>query len=102
MDVGCDTFCDLFAGTAIVAYAMSDEYNLVLNDIQQYSEILARCYMNDYSMINDIDETIITKQLKKVYPYRLELFEMGGKYGSSGGKGQEAALRKEIQRIIEE
>lgn len=60
MDVGCDTFCDLFAGTAIVAYAMSDEYNLVVNDIQQYSEILARCYMNDYSMINDIDETIIT------------------------------------------
>ena len=60
MDVGCDTFCDLFAGTAIVAYAMSDEYNLVVNDIQQYSEILARCYMNDYNTIADIDTTIVT------------------------------------------
>lgn len=50
----------------------------------------------------EIYKTIITKQLNKVYPYRLELFEMGGKYGSSGGKGQESALRKELQRIIEE
>ena len=28
MEVNSDTFCDLFAGTSIVAYAMSDEYNL--------------------------------------------------------------------------
>lgn len=58
MDVKSDTLCDLFAGTSVVAYAMSDEYDLVVNDIQHYSEIFAKCYMNDYSHIFDIDELV--------------------------------------------
>lgn len=60
MEVNSDTFCDLFAGTSVVAYAMSDEYNLVVNDIQRYSEIFAKCYMNDYRTIRDINETVET------------------------------------------
>ena len=58
MDVKSDTLCDLFAGTSVVAYAMSDEYDLVVNDIQHYSEIFAKCYMNDYSHIQNIDESV--------------------------------------------
>ena len=58
MDVKSDTFCDLFAGTSIVAYAMSDEFDIVVNDIQHYSEIFAKCYMNDYSHVYDIDESV--------------------------------------------
>ena len=58
MEVNSDTFCDLFAGTSVVAYAMSDEYNLVVNDIQKYSEIFAKCYMNDYHAIGDVNETV--------------------------------------------
>ena len=58
MDVKSETLCDLFAGTSVVAYAMSDEYDLVVNDIQHYSEIFAKCYMNDYSHIQNIDESV--------------------------------------------
>ena len=58
MNVKSDTFCDLFAGTSIVAYAMSDEFDIVVNDIQHYSEIFAKCYMNDYSHVYDIDESV--------------------------------------------
>lgn len=58
MDVVSNSFCDLFAGTAIVSYAMFDEYDIVSNDIQQYSEIFAKCYMNDYRDIGDAEEVI--------------------------------------------
>ena len=45
---------------------------------------------------------IVRAKMNKVYPYRAELFKISGQYGSSGGKGQESALRKEILRIISE
>ena len=60
------------------------------------------------AMHNDYNENvraeyrkIIKNQLVKVYPCRNELFAIGGKYGSSGGRGQETALRKEMISIIE-
>ncbi len=43
---------------------------------------------------------IVNKKMNMVYPYRKELFAIGGKYGSAGGKGKESALRREILRII--
>jgi len=47
-------------------------------------------------------KNIVRAKMNKVYPYRTELFKISGQYGSSGGKGQESALRKEILRIISE
>lgn len=71
MDVKSDTFCDLFAGTSIVAYAMSDEFDIIVNDIQHYSEIFAKCYMNDYSYVHDIDESV--KIIKEKVLHHLQL-----------------------------
>lgn len=52
MDVRTSSFCDLFSGTAIVSYSMSDRFNVVSNDIQTYSSVLAKTYFNDYSRFN--------------------------------------------------
>lgn len=51
MDIATNTFCDLFAGTSIVAFAFSDRYDVVSNDIQQYSSIFSETYMTDYSIV---------------------------------------------------
>lgn len=50
MEVATDTFCDLFAGTSIVAYAFSDRYNIISNDIQQYSSIFSQTYLDKISI----------------------------------------------------
>lgn len=64
MEVATDTFCDLFAGTSIVAFAFSDKYNIISNDIQQYSSIFAQTYLTDYSTILDI-ATIVDEICKE-------------------------------------
>lgn len=57
---------------------------------------------NDYNQnVRAEYRKIIKNQLIKIYPYRKDLFAIGGKYGSSGGRGQETALRKEMISIIE-
>lgn len=58
MQITADTFCDLFAGTAIVAFAFSDKYHIISNDIQQYSSIFAETYLADYSACNDVSTLI--------------------------------------------
>lgn len=70
-------FCDLFAGTAIVSYAMSDRYNVITNDIQHYSSVFARTYFGSYDQydVPKIVECILhTAQehvayLNSVYPF---------------------------------
>ncbi len=37
-------FCDLFSGTAVVSAAFLDKYDIISNDIQQYSSIFAHTY----------------------------------------------------------
>ena len=41
------TLCDLFAGTAIVSAAFQDQYNVISNDIQNYSNIFAYTYSSN-------------------------------------------------------
>lgn len=45
-------FCDLFAGSSIVAGSFKDRFNVHANDIQSYSEIFAKTYLSDLSKIN--------------------------------------------------
>lgn len=47
-------FCDLFSGTAVVSAAFLDQYDIISNDIQQYSSIFAHTYSaNIAETIND-------------------------------------------------
>lgn len=77
MQITANTFCDLFAGTAIVAFAFSDKYNIVSNDIQQYSSIFAETYLSNYSAYNNVTTIIdeickeaieIVKEVDQRYP----------------------------------
>ncbi len=44
LNVNSRWLCDLFAGTSIISAAFNDEYNVISNDIQEYSSILAKTY----------------------------------------------------------
>lgn len=53
MGVETSWFCDLFAGTSVVSYAMSDDYNVISNDIQKYSSVFASTYFKNYVSIQE-------------------------------------------------
>lgn len=78
--VDSDCFCDLFAGTAIVSYAMSDRYNVISNDIQQYSSVFAKTYFgtyNKYDALKVLDSMLASAQEHVDYMYRYYPFLKG-------------------------
>ena len=74
-------FCDLFAGTSIVSYAMSDRYNVISNDIQQYSSVFAKTYFGSYNQYDaqKVVESILhsaqkhVEHLITIYPFLRDL-----------------------------
>jgi adenine-specific DNA-methyltransferase len=47
LNVNSTWFCDLFAGTSVVAGSMKSLYNVHANDIQSYSAVLAGTYLSN-------------------------------------------------------
>ena len=68
LEVQSEWFCDLFAGTSIVSYAMSDRYNIISNDIQQYSSVFAKTYFGSYEYKESISE-LVSNILQKSLRY---------------------------------
>ena len=49
VDKNCHTFCDLFAGTGIVgSYFKKRGYSVIANDIQYYSFVLNKQYIENH------------------------------------------------------
>ena len=82
LNIETDYFCDLFAGTGIVAYAMSDRYNVIANDIQQYTSILVNAYFGNYQnrfnsqeLLQEIYKTALAhiSKIESAYPVLKEI-----------------------------
>ena len=70
VDKNCHVFCDLFAGTGIVgSYFKKKGYNIIANDIQYYSFVLNKHYIENHQNLQ-FDE------LKKILP-ELSKIEIG-------------------------
>lgn len=59
--------CDLFAGTSILSGSLRDQVEIISNDIQEYSSVLAKTYLENYNwdafptLIQDIVESASIK-----------------------------------------
>lgn len=51
LNIQSEWFCDLFSGTSIVGASLRDEYNIISNDIQSYSEVFAKTYFSNLNRI---------------------------------------------------
>lgn len=58
--------CDLFAGSATLAGALRGQCELISNDIQQYSQVLAKAYLSNYTWETypSIDDLINEAELR--------------------------------------
>jgi adenine-specific DNA-methyltransferase len=62
LNIESEWFCDLFSGTSIVGAALRDEFNILSNDIQSYSEVFAKTYFSNLNRIVDPEELIVIKR----------------------------------------
>lgn len=67
VDINCDTFYDLFAGTGVVgSYFKKKGYSVIANDIQYYSYVLNRHYIGNHKQLPFAKLTREIPQLKKI------------------------------------
>lgn len=61
------TVCDLMAGTNTIGYSLKPYFNIISNDVQEYSYAIARALIQNQEWI--IDSTSATKHLKENYDF---------------------------------
>ncbi|MBI5306150.1 DNA adenine methylase [Candidatus Wolfebacteria bacterium] len=67
VDKNCHTFCDLFAGTGIVgSYFKKKGYSVIANDIQYYSFVLNKQYIENHGHLEFQKLTKILSKLKNI------------------------------------
>ncbi|MDS3866541.1 DNA adenine methylase [Staphylococcus hominis] len=54
---------DLFAGSSSLSGALRGQTNIISNDIQSYSEVLAKAYLSN---INNLDMNSVLKELRRI------------------------------------
>ena len=105
MNIQPKVLCDLFAGTAIVSYAFSDQFDILSNDIQQYSSIFAKTYFNKYlkkdkpvKVAKDISDQVLA--LIQVSEHQYPNFNFHYQEGMSLDQMEE--IEKEEQKLIDQ
>lgn len=61
LDIEANYFCDLFSGTSIIGASLRDEYNVHVNDIQQYTSVFANTYFLNLNRVVDFRELEVIK-----------------------------------------
>lgn len=95
--------CDLFAGSATLSGALRGECNIISNDIQSYSEILSKTYLNTYDWDNypQIDELCDMAQ-ERVNRFNNEFPQFNNfNYNIEFTLDEFDKLEKEQQKLIE-
>ena len=78
---GEELICDLFAGTSVLSGALGQNIRMHSNDIQRYSEVMAKTYLGNYdwrqyeNLVNDVIEHAQehVNMVHELYPdYRFE------------------------------
>ena len=59
---------DIFAGTTIVSAYLNRKYNVIVNDIQEYSTVLAKSYLNKIN-VNEFDVKLFQKNTLEYVNY---------------------------------
>lgn len=75
LDKDYDWICDLFAGSATLSGALRNKANVISNDVQKYSSVFAKTYLNNYDwgsypniniIINAVEERV--KKFNDFFP----------------------------------
>ena len=93
--------CDLFAGSAIVGGSFREKFSIHSNDIQAYSEILARTYLSDLSHIkHSILDDIEIEARNKVNEFKKKHARLVFPYSRTMGLEKFIKIEKSQQKLL--
>lgn len=103
-EVNSSFLCDLFSGTAVVSAAFLDNYDIISNDIQQYSSIFAHTYSTNIaeSVGADFQEVVIKKANRLVNEFDAKYPQYHFDYAGIRDFKDLSDLEKRQQRLIEQ
>ena len=78
LNVDSSCICDLFSGTAIVSAAFLDQYDIISNDIQQYSGVFAHTYSSN--LAGSLDSRFIEIVIRKAEELVNEFYTLYPQY----------------------
>lgn len=104
LEVNSSWFCDLFSGTAVVSAAFLDRYNIISNDIQQYSSIFAHTYSTNIAKnVNEnFREIVVDKAECLVNEFRVKYSQYHFNYSDIISYEELYDVEKRQQRLINE
>ena len=104
LHVNSPCFCDLFSGTAVVSAAFLDKYDVISNDVQQYSSVFANTYSSNIAEKVDVKfrEIVVSKAECLVKEFCAKYPKFHFDYSSISGYEDLADIEKRQQRLIKE
>jgi adenine-specific DNA-methyltransferase len=94
-------FCDLFAGSSIVAGSLKERFNVHANDIQSYSEVFSKTYFSDFSKIDfSILDDIENEARKYAAEFKEKHPEFVFQYSKSMSLEDFIKIEKSQQKLI--
>lgn len=104
LNVNSSCFCDLFSGTAVVSAAFLNKYDVISNDIQQYSSVFAHTY--SANIAENVDDNFQEIVVDKVKCMVNEFYEKYPQYIFDYSKVRDyydlVDIEKKQQRLIDE
>lgn len=73
LNVEAEWFCDLFAGTSVVAGTFKGRYNVMANDVQMYSAIFSHTYLSNLKAILSLND--LERVVREASAYRDEFID---------------------------
>lgn len=97
-------FCDLFSGTAVVSAAFLDKYDIISNDIQQYSSVFAHTYSSNIAkeVDNNFSEIVVNKAKCIANEFYARYPQYQFDYSEVRGYEEMADLEKRQQKLKDE
>ena len=104
LQVDSSCFCDLFSGTAVVSAAFLDKYDIISNDIQQYSSVLAHTYSANIAenVVENFREIVVDKAEFLVNEFYAKYPQYQFDYSCIRDFEDLADIEKRQQKLIDE
>lgn len=104
LKVDSSCFCDLFAGTAVVSAAFLDNYDIISNDIQQYSSIFAHTYSTNIAenVDKNFRESVVEKARRLVKEFYAKYPQYHFDYSEIRDFEDLHDIEKKQQRLIDD
>ncbi len=90
---------DLFAGTCIVSAHLNRSYEVVINDVQEYSTVLGKSYLKKVKK-NDINVDIFVEQVEQYVAFFKKKYDVDFCYGANISRDDYLEIEQSERQLL--